>query len=313
MNIVFHYDSGSDLTARLHSLADKGFMVTQVSVDDQQEFTRAVQQCDVLWHVLEPVTSEHIYNSPRLKLIQKIGVGVNTIDVAAAKSRGITVCNMPGTNAPAVAEMTLLLILSTLRKSTYFDKRTREGNGWNFDPNLQDSLNEVRGKTVGFVGYGSIPQQLTPVLQTMGARVIYNATTPKETTLAEFKPLDDLLTEADIVSLHVPLTAETKKLMNSERFSKMKVGAIFINTARGEVVDENALIHSLQSNHLRGAGLDVFANEPVDRLNPLLQMDNVTLMRHLSWLTQETLHRSIAVAVENCERLRNGTELLHRV
>lgn len=313
MKVVFHYDTGSGLTADLKSLAQQGISVQPVSVKDHDGFMHAMQDCDVLWHVLEPVTARHINNAPKLKLIQKIGVGVNTIDVVAANTKGIAVCNMPGTNAQAVAEMTLLLMLSALRRAPYFDTRTRRGDGWNFSPDIQDSLSEVAGKTIGFVGYGDIPQRLTPILKSMGASILYNATTPKDVQDAEYRGLDQLLAESDIISIHVPLTPATEKLITAASFKKVKRGAVLINTARGAIVDQDDLIDALNNGSLGAAGLDVFQTEPVSADNPLLQMENVSVMPHISWLTRETLDRSIAVAVENCIRLRERKPLLHRV
>jgi len=313
MKVVFHYDTGPDLKLALNSLHQQGIDVQSISVEDRDGFAQAMQDCEVLWHVLEPVTAKHIFNAPKLKLVQKIGVGVNTIDVIAAKKRGVAVCNMPGTNAQAVAEMTLLLMLSALRRARYFDTRTRQGTGWNFPPDIQDSLGEIAGKTVGFVGYGDIPQRLTPILNSMGARIIYNATADKNIVEAEFRELDQLLMTADIISLHVPLTIDTENLIDNAAFQKMKRGAVLVNTARGGIVDQDALLDALKNGPLRAAGLDVFETEPVSKKNPLLQLDNVSLMPHVSWLTRETLDRSIAVAVENCIRLRDNKELLHRV
>jgi len=290
MKVVFHYDAGSRLTADLKNLEQQRIAVQQISVEDREGFKRAMQDCDVLWHVLEPVTREHINNAPKLKLIQKIGVGINTIDVAAANDRGIAVCNMPGTNSQAVAEMTLLLMLSALRRAAFFDARTRQGNGWQFSPDIQDSLSETAGKTVGFVG-----------------------TAPKETKEAEYCELDQLLEIADILSLHVPLTPSTEKLITTASFKKMKRGAILVNTARGGIVDQDALIDALRNGQLSAAGLDVFETEPIHADNPLLQLENVSVMPHISWLTRETFDRSITVAVENCIRLRENKALLHRV
>lgn len=313
MKVVFHYDTGPELTQALKSLNKKGIEVQTVAVEDDEGFAHAMQDCEVLWHVLEPVTANHIIHAPKLKLIQKIGVGVNTIDLIAAKKRGIAVCNMPGTNAQAVAEMTLLLMLSALRRAHFFDTRTRQGTGWDYPPDIQDSLSEIAGKTVGFVGYGDIPQRLTPTLKSMGAQIIYNATARKNITEAEFRELDQLLMTADIISLHVPLTTDTEKLIDATAFKKMKHGVVLVNTARGGIVDQDALLNALTNGPVRAAGLDVFETEPVSKNNSLLQLDNVSLMPHVSWLTRETLNRSIAVAAENCVRLQENKELLHRV
>ena len=313
MNIVFHYSSGPGLTAELESLSQQGLSVKQISADDREGIDRAMRDCEVLWHVLDPITSEHINNAPNLKLIQKIGVGVNTIDVTAAEAKGIAVCNMPGTNSQAVAELTLLLMLSALRRASYFDYQTRQGTGWNFPSEIQDSLGEISGKTVGFVGFGEIPQRLAPILKSMGARILYNATTAKEATDAEFVELGVLLSAVDILSLHIPLTPETTNLIDAAAFEKMKPGSVLVNTSRGGVVDQDALMGALTSGSLRAAGLDVYATEPISPDDPLLKLDNVTLTPHIAWLTNETMKRSIAVAVENCIRLRDGKELLHLV
>ncbi len=313
MNIVFHYDVGSELKADLHKLSTKGFHVTSVAVGETDQFQQALEECEVLWHVLEPVTQAHIKAAPKLKLIQKIGVGVNTIDVPAASEASIAVCNMPGTNTQAVAEMTLMLMLSALRRATYFHSITCAGKGWEFPADMQNLLGEISGKTVGFVGFGSVPQRLTPILLAMGARIIYNATTSKNVENAEFQTLDAVLSNSDIVSLHVPLTAETNKFIDAAAINKIKPGAILINTARGEIIEEKSLIAALKNGRLSAAGLDVFENEPIDKDNPLLQLENVSVTPHLAWLTRETLTKSITVAIANCERLRDGKELLHCV
>jgi phosphoglycerate dehydrogenase-like enzyme len=154
---------------------------------------------------------------------------------------------------------------------------------------------------------------LAPVLRALGARVLYTATKPKADAVAEWRELPELLAESDIVSLHVPLTAETERLIHGAALQSMKSGALLINTARGGLVDQNALIEALRSGRLLGAGLDVYDQEPVPADCPLLKMDNVVLQPHVAWLTPETLGRSLAVAMENCRRLRDGEELLHRV
>lgn len=313
MKVVFHYDAGPGLAAKLEELAEKGLEVVVVPVADREGFARALKDCEVLWHVLEPVTGAQIRNAPKLRLIQKIGVGVNTIDLEAAKEKHVSVCNMPGTNSQAVSEMTLLLMLSALRRVSLFDRQTRCGEGWNIPESIQDTLGEISGKVVGFIGYGEIPNRLTPVLKAMGARVLYTATSPKVTKDAEWRALDDILRESDIISLHIPLTDSTANLIDANAFQKMKPGAVLVNTARGGVVDQQALVEALTNGKLMAAGLDVFAEEPISADDPLLKLDNVTLAPHVSWLTLETLERSVAVAVENCRRLQEGKDLLHCV
>ena len=266
-----------------------------------------------MWHVLEPISKEHICMAPNLKLIQKIGVGVNTIDIAAAEENGIAVCNMPGKNSQAVAEMTLLLMLASLRQASYFDSRTRQGLGWDVSPNIQDSLGEIHGKTVGFIGFGEIPQRLAPILKAMGARIIYNSTTEKVTSLGEFQGFEEVCRTADILSLHIPLTVETANLIDASVFIEMKQGSVLVNTSRGGVIDQGALINALKLGPLSAAGLDVHAEEPIHLDDPILKLKNVMLTPHVAWLTRETLNRSIALAVENCVRLRDKQDLLYQV
>jgi phosphoglycerate dehydrogenase-like enzyme len=151
------------------------------------------------------------------------------------------------------------------------------------------------------------------VLAALGARVLYTATARKPDAQAEWRNLDELLAESDIVSLHLPHDDATGGLMDEAAFARMKPGAVFINTARGGLVDEAALMDALVGGRLLAAGLDVFDHEPVPADSPLLALDNVVVQPHVAWLTQETLGRSLAVAMENCRRLRDGEDLLHRV
>ena len=314
MKVVWHHPAGAWLHDRLASLRHEcGLAVDVVEPGDRDRLARALGAADVLWHVLDPCTAEHIASAPRLRLIQKIGVGVNTIDLDAAKGRRVTVCNMPGTNSRAVAEMTLALILGCLRRIVALHERTRAGEGWSLPPDLPEGLGEVGGRIVGLVGYGAVPRLLAPVLRTMGARVLYVATAPKPDAAGEWRSLDALLAESDIVSLHIPLTPDTERMMDSARIARMKRGAVLVNTARGGLVDPDALHAALEDGHVAAAGLDVFADEPPPADAPLLALGNVLVTPHVAWQTRETLERSLAVAVENCRRLRYGEPLLHRV
>jgi phosphoglycerate dehydrogenase-like enzyme len=309
MNVLFHYTAGPDLAARLAAIP--GLDITICPEDDDALLHRLLPDTDVLWHVLKRCTAEMIAAAPRLRLIQKIGVGVNTIDLDAARARGIAVCNLPGTNAAAVAELTLALMLATLRRLPRFDAGLRGGT-W-LDPLLQDGLGELGGRTVGLVGYGAIPRKLAPVLLALGCRLIYATRAPKTDAAGEWRPLDALLAEADIVSLHLPLTDETANLIDTAALARMKSGAVLVNTARGGLVDQAALTEALASGRLAAAGLDVFAEEPPDTTAPLFRLPNVVLTPHIGWLTTGTFDRSFALAAENCRRVATGEQLLHRV
>lgn len=313
MKVVLQYDAGPDLAARLAELSAEGVDVVVCPVGDREEFARQMHDTDVLWHVLEPVGRAVIETAPRLQLIQKIGVGVNTIDLEAAADHSVRVCNMPGTNSRAVAEATLALMLAALRRLADFDASTRRGEGWSWDPDLQDDLLELGGLCVGLVGYGSTPTVLAPILEAMGAEVIYHARSPRPDAVGESCAIRELLERADVVSLHVPLDDSTRHLIDADAIASMKRGAVLVNTARGGLVDEAALIAALRSGHLRAAGLDTFEQEPTPPDNPLLRLANVVVTPHVAWLTTATLERSITVAVENCRRLGTGEPLLHRV
>lgn len=278
-------------------------------VDEAAALDDVAPDVTVLLHVLTPVSPDFIASAPKLKLIQKLGVGVNTIALDAARQHRVAVCNMPGTNSQAVAEMALSLMMAVLRRTCFFDARTRAGEGWTADPSELDRVGEIGGRTVGLVGFGHSAGLLAPVLAALGARVVYTARSPRGVPY-EFLPLDRLLAESDIVSLHMPLTDETRG--GIDPFA-MKPGAVLVNTARGELVDQARLVEALTSEHLRGAGLDVFAEEPLPRGNPLLGLPNAVLAPHIAWLTPETLLRSLTVAHENCRRLAAGEPLLHQV
>lgn len=308
MRVVFHYTAGPALAARLAALP--GLDVTVCPEADDLGFAVAMAEADVVWHVLKPCTSEVIAGAPKLRLIQKIGVGVNTIDLPAAAARNIPVCNLPGTNAPAVAEMALLLMLAVLRRLPQLDTGLRRGM-WASTPAAQDSFGELGGKIVGLVGNGAVPRALAPVLLAMGCTVLFHSRAVSADPA--HRQLDDLLAQSDIVSLHIPQTDETAGMFDAGAFARMKPGAILINTARGGLVDEAALLAALQSGQLAGAGLDVFATEPVQADHPFFAFPNVVVTPHVTWLTSATFDRSLAIAAENCRRLATGADLLHRV
>ena len=311
MKILFHFDASDLLADKARKLAAP-FEVACCPESSDTAFDTEIGTAEALWHSLKPVTAQVIARAPKLRLIQKIGTGVNTIDLDAAKERGIAVCNLPGANGRAVAEMALLLMLACLRRLRDLDAAVRVVGGWHAAAGLQDRFGEIGGRTVGLVGYGAVPQQLADWLTAMGATVLYCSRTARECAY-ERLPLPELLGRSDIVSLHVPLNDATHGLIGASALSLMKSGAILINTARGALVDEAALAAALTSGKLGAAGLDVFAHEPPPSSNPLLALPNVVASPHLAWLTQETLDRCLALAVDNCRRLNAGEPLMNQV
>lgn len=311
--VLFHHEPGPMLRQRLAAMASDELRIAVVPVTDKAALAAALPETEVLWHVLEPVTAAMIAAAPRLRLIQKIGVGVNTIDLETAKARGIAVCNMPGTNTTAVVEMTLALMLAALRRLPWLDRTTRAGAGWALPADYADRIGEIAGRTVGLLGMGAVARRLTPVLQALGAEVIAWNRTPHPDSPAPLLPLDEVVARAQILSLHLPLVPETRNLIDRRRLELLPPGAILVNTARGGLVDEVALLDLLERGHLAAAALDTFAREPVATDDPLLSREEVILAPHVAWQTPQTLDRSVAVALENGRRLAAGLPLLHRV
>ncbi|MFL5231488.1 MAG: NAD(P)-dependent oxidoreductase [Microvirga sp.] len=311
--VIARCEAGPELSAKLAAWERGGLSVAVVSEAADAAFDALLPDATAILHVLKPIAAEVFARAPRLKLVQKVGVGVNTIDLEAARRHGVAVCNMPGTNTAAVAEMALALMLAALRRLPQFDRAARTAAGWALPPGSEASLGEIGGRTVGLVGAGAVPRRLAPILAAMGAEVIYWSRAARAEMTAEHVGFDALLARADILSLHLPLTAETERLLGRDAFARMKPGVILVNTARGGLVDEAALIAALDAKRVAVAALDVLAAEPPGDDHPLLARDDVIATPHVAWLTAETWERSLGVARENVLRALAGMPLLHRV
>lgn len=310
MKALLHYNAGPLLRTALAAAGGDGLHVAWTPERKDAALFDQLADTDALLHVLEPVTAATMDAAPGLRLIQKLGVGVNTIDLDAARERGVAVANLPGVNTVAVAEHTLALLLAVLRRIPRFDAETRDGRGWPLAAEVPEQLGEVHGRSVGLVGYGDIARRVETVLTALGATVVHHRRDPGE---PGWLPLDDLLATVDVVSIHLPLTDATRDLVDARRIGLMKEGGVLINTGRGGIVDEAALAAALADGRLAGAGLDVFADEPVDPDSPLLALGNVVLTPHVAWLTTETLLRCIDRGVANCRRLQHGEPIEHRI
>jgi phosphoglycerate dehydrogenase-like enzyme len=312
LKAVLPYDAPPSIRDIIAATDRSVVEIVRLDEGDRGGLARELVAADVLLHVLAPVNAALMQGAPKLRLVHKIGIGVDAIDLARAKARGIAVCNMPGTNTAAVAELALGLMLTCLRRIVPIANDTRAGTGWPARPELLDGAGEIGQRCVGLIGYGAVGRRLAAILRALGATVI--AHDPMVTAGdVEMVTLDELLARADIVSLHVPLTDATRALLNAERIARMKAGAIVINAARGPLIDEAALADALARRHIAAAGLDVMADEPPRPDNPLLASPHVVATPHIAWLTDGTWRRSIAVIVENCRRLSAGEPLLHRV
>lgn len=313
MKAVLQFRVSAALRSRVSAGAPSWLRIVCVDEMDELGLARELADAQVLLHVLEPVTARLLQMAPGLELVQKIGVGINTIDLSAAAQRGVRVANMPGTNSRAVCEATLALLLAVLRRIVPLDSATRRGEGWSLPPESTDDVGELAGRTVGLVGFGAVPRLLAPILQAFGARVQFCARKEVVGAPVAQVPWKVLLESSDVISLHVPLTEETRHLIDEAAFAAMRPGAVLINTARGQLVDESALCRALTMGKLRGAGLDVFDEEPTRPDSPLLGLRQVVVTPHRAWLTPETIDRSMAVVVENCARLREKRPLVNEI
>ena len=249
---------------------------------------------------------------PSLRLVANYGVGYDDIDVAACTARGVAVTNTPGVLDAATADLTLALILAARRRIVESDSFVRAGR-WGTDWASTTLLaQEVSGATLGIVGLGRIGTAVARRARGFDVHLLYTqrarlAAAEERELGAEFHALDDLLRAADIVTLHVPLTTETERLLDERRLGLLRNGACLVNTARGAIVDEEALVRELVAGRIR-AGLDVFAHEP-NVPEELLELPNVVLTPHLGSATQETREAMTRVLVDNLEAAATGREL----
>jgi phosphoglycerate dehydrogenase-like enzyme len=277
----------------------------------EEELTQ-VEDADVLVVGLQPYDERVLDRAPRLRLIQRLGRGYDNIDLEAAARRGIPVCGMPDFNAAAVAEHTLMLILALLRR--VFDATLLMKAGrWPVMDIVGHGNFELRGKRLGIVGLGTIGRAVADRAQAFEADVRYYDRDASASPGLEAVPLDRLLRESDIVTLHVPLTPETDGLIGRRELATMKPSALLINTARGALVDEEALADALREGAIAGAGIDVFAQEPLPASHPLRTCPNVLLTPHTGGQTREAMERMVALMLENLARASRGDELLDRV
>ncbi len=259
------------------------------------------------------VSRELIEGLPNLKLIQTEGVGFEGVDLAAASERGIFVCNCRGVNARAVAEHTVMLMLCCLRDviNGYNDVLEGRQNDKKIWYMKTGQLRELGDCTVGFVGYGAIGKEAARLTKAFGARTLYYKPHPGDEEYAEYCSLDKLLVESDIVSLNLPLTAETEKMADASFFSRMKRGAILINTARGGLVNSADLIGALASGQLGCAGLDVLDHEPVQPNHILVTAPEevrrkIIFTPHIAGVSAGAFARTYRIILENIRRVQAG-------
>jgi len=250
----------------------------------------------------EPVTAEIMDSAPKLKVIANVGVGYDHIDVTAATERGISVGHTPGVLSETTADLAFALLLAAARNVVRGDRFIRGGQWKGYNPNLLWGA-EVNGSTLGIIGLGRIGRAVARRARGFDMTVLYHDCDRlpewEERLAVQYVSLEDLLSQSDFVTIHTPLTRQTRHLIGRKELARMRNTAVLINTARGPVVDSKALYEALRDGVIAGAGLDVFEHEPLSTDDPLLTLDNVAVCPHLGSATVKTRTKMGVMAAEN--------------
>ena len=272
------------------------FMADPITEDSLVERLAAGPVSAIVLRGSRPITARVLGAAPGLKIVAKNGAGVDSVDLDEAARRGITVAVAPGANADAVAEHAIALMLALVRDLHRLDGGLRRGR-WEGTSWLG---RDFRGSVLGLVGFGSIGRSTAHIASALGAQVIVGGRAGTDVGGFELvTDLDSLLARVDILSLHCPLTEQTRGLIGRRELALLKPGALLVNTARGPIVDEAALVEALRSGHLGGAGLDTFAIEPIAPDNPLLALDNVILTPHIAGVTRNAALQVATITARN--------------
>jgi D-3-phosphoglycerate dehydrogenase len=296
----------------VRTLNPAGFTIAFAQTNDSAEHLEIVRNADVIMAAGTFVTAEMIAQAPRLTLIQKWGIGVDKIDLEAAKRAGVTVAITAGATSIPVSEHTLMLMLATSRRLPLAHRSLQEGK-W-IASELRTVCSKLDGKTVGLFGFGNIARFVAKRLSGFDVNILYHSRTRLDPATEQqfnvrYVDFDTLLSQSDILSLHAPLTLQTKHLFNAQTFSKMKRGAMLINTARGELIDETALVEALRAGQLSSAGLDTFEGEPPRADHPLFQMDQVVATPHSAGGVYDNVPHIVGHMFRNIERHFNKQAL----
>ena len=290
---------------------DFSVLSSDVTVYDDttnEELPGRIQGADIIVTKEMPVSAEMIQRFPEsVKLICEAGTGYNNIDLEAARKKGITVCNIPAYSTERVAHTAIMMILNLSSTMQVQMKMLANGNHDNFTKNLQVPHVEVNGKTLGVIGAGRIGKKVIKIAQALDMNILVYTRTPREDEKGiRYVSLKELLEHSDYVSLHCPLTESTKHMINKETLKLMKPSAFIINTSRGALIDEAALIEALKNGKIAGAGLDVQETEPPKETSPLYTMENVLLTPHMGWKGLETRKRLVSILADNIKNFLAG-------
>jgi glycerate dehydrogenase len=266
------------------------------------------QGAEILLTNKTPVSKELISSVPELRYVGVMATGYNIVDVDAARARGVIVTNVPAYGTSAVAQMAFALLLELTQRTGHHSDTVRDGR-WSRSPDFcywDFPLVNLSGKTIGIVGYGRIGQAVAKIAEAFGMKVIISQRGTKAHAGVRTVSIDDLFAESDVVSLHCPLTADNRGLVNKERLARMKSTAFLINTSRGPLIDEAALANALNADQIAGAGLDVLSVEPPSSDNPLLKVPNCIITPHIAWATRESRERLLQIMIENLKAFLAG-------
>ncbi|KML41269.1 C-terminal binding protein [Cytobacillus firmus] len=284
---------------------DIEFVKAQCKTED--EVAEQAKHADAILNQYAPISRRVIESLENAKVISRYGVGVNTIDLDAATEKGITVANVPDYGMEEVSNHALALLLSWARKVTLLNNEVKKGN-WDFKACVP--IHRFNSQTVGVLGFGRIPRRFIEKVKPLGFKLAaYDPFVSAEDMASagvKKMELDEIIREADYLSVHVPLIKDTFHLLNADRFSQMKKNAVIINTARGPIIDEKALIEALEKGIIAGAALDVAEEEPISIDSPLLHMDNVIITPHSAWYSEEAMVELRQKAAKNIVQVLKG-------
>jgi len=256
-------------------------------IEEEEELIRVCTDADGLLNQYALLTRKVLETLPKCKVISRYGVGVDSVDLEAATDLGIIVANVPDYCTDEVANQTIAMILTLIRKTAFFDQKVKSGE-WDF--HLGIPIYRTKGKTLGLIGCGKIGLEVAKRISAFGVKVMtFDPYLEKAPEGIELKDFDSVLKESNFISVHCPLNNSTRHLIGEKEFRKMEKKPLLINTSRGPIIDEKALIHALREGILSGAGLDVLETEPPDSQNPLLRMENVVLSPHVGFYSEESI------------------------
>ena len=256
-------------------------------IEEEEELIRVGTDADGLLNQYALLTRKVLETLPKCKVISRYGVGVDSVDLKAATDLGIIVANVPDYCMDEVANQTIAMILTLIRKTAFFDRKVKSGE-WDFHLGIPIYL--TKGKTLGLIGCGKIGLEVAKRISAFGVKVMtFDPYLEKAPEGIELKDFDSVLKESNFISVHCPLNNSTRHLIGEKEFKKMEKKPLLINTSRGPIIDEKALIHALREGILSGAGLDVLETEPPDSQNPLLRMENVVLSPHVGFYSEESI------------------------